>query len=269
MKLFAGIFFSTFLLLISVSTAFAQSNSDLDYSLDSKTNVIYETEGDVIGYPPEGYKITNFFSDITINQDASITVKETIMANFLVPKHGIFRYIPRVNSARGKTIRTDIKVLSVTNESGQAHQYELTRRSKDIFLKIGDPDNTITGGQIYIIEYTVFDMLQTYEDTELYWNAAGSGWDVPIQNPQITVTSNFAPITKSICYTGPLGSSYSNCTIDTKNRNFVYIVSQEPVYPKFRFLVSIALDKNNQLQFPGPVQQLIKQIINNIGYPIS
>jgi len=46
------------------------------------------------------YEITRFNSQITINQDTSITVTERIVVNFLTPKHGLIRVIPVVYSAR-------------------------------------------------------------------------------------------------------------------------------------------------------------------------
>ena len=48
----------------------------------------------------DGYEITNFSSHLVINQDTSITVTETIEVNFEVPKHGIFRVIPVIYSAK-------------------------------------------------------------------------------------------------------------------------------------------------------------------------
>src|SRR2546422_11648275 len=42
----------------------------------------------------EGWVITSFQSDITVNRDSSLTVLETIRENFAQEHHGIFRSIP-------------------------------------------------------------------------------------------------------------------------------------------------------------------------------
>jgi len=36
----------------------------------------------------------NFHSEVEVNQDTSLTVKETITVDFPSPRHGIFRVIP-------------------------------------------------------------------------------------------------------------------------------------------------------------------------------
>lgn len=65
------------------------------------------------------YVITDFNSDIALQKDASLLVKETINADFDTQKHGIFRIIPVVYSARGKTIKADFNLISITNEEGK------------------------------------------------------------------------------------------------------------------------------------------------------
>lgn len=68
------------------------------------------------------YTIEKFKSQIEINQDTSITVTETIETNFKVAKHGIFRIIPIIYSAKGKTINGEFKLVSVNNKYSQSRQ---------------------------------------------------------------------------------------------------------------------------------------------------
>jgi len=75
------------------------------------------------------YVITDFQADIEIRQDTSLLVTETIETEFYAKKHGIYRVIPTIYSARGKTIRTKFDLLSVTDGQGNPYQYKLKRSS--------------------------------------------------------------------------------------------------------------------------------------------
>lgn len=55
----------------------------------------------------QNYEITNFDAHINLNQDFSLTIKETIDTNFLVPKHGIYRVIPYIYTHNGKSLGND------------------------------------------------------------------------------------------------------------------------------------------------------------------
>ena len=61
------------------------------------------------------FTINRFFSDIVIEEDSSVTVKETIEVEFHRPRHGIYRDIPyRYRNDLGKPLETPIRILSVT-----------------------------------------------------------------------------------------------------------------------------------------------------------
>jgi len=74
-------------------------------------------------------------------------------------------------------------------------------------IRIGDPDiDTVTGRHTYTIRYTVRGALNAFDDhDELYWNAVGEGWDVPIAAASAAVTGP-APATGYTCFAGPAGS---------------------------------------------------------------
>lgn len=136
-----------------------------------------------VNLPASGYQIEDFQSEIFVNRNTTLAVAETIKVNFLTPKHGIFRIIPIIYSAKGKTIRAKLKVLSVTDENGNPYQYETERSGQSIKIKIGDPNQTITGKQTYVIQYTTNRVLLRYpEHDEVYWNVTGSEWDTTIEN---------------------------------------------------------------------------------------
>ena len=69
--------------------------------------------------PFDDYIITDFASQIEIQKDTSVTISEKIVVNFPNPRHGIYRVIPVVYSNRGRTIKTKLSVLEITDENGQ------------------------------------------------------------------------------------------------------------------------------------------------------
>jgi hypothetical protein len=64
------------------------------------------------------FTIDKFHSDITIHEDSSFIVRETIEVSFERPRHGIYREIPfKYRDEFGKVITTPTRVLSVTDDS--------------------------------------------------------------------------------------------------------------------------------------------------------
>ena len=69
------------------------------------------------------------------------------------------------------------------------------------------PTRTITGAHTYTIDYTVEGALLPFPDhDELYWDAIGHEWNVPIDDASVQVEAP-ADITDVACFTGPDGSS--------------------------------------------------------------
>src|SRR3990167_8550629 len=90
------------------------------------------------------YEITNFSSKIEVLRNTDLRVTETIEANFNVPKHGIFRYIPSKYEVKGKMWDTHLRVEKVNEK------YTLTRQGNNQVIKIGDPSVTLTGPKTYV-----------------------------------------------------------------------------------------------------------------------
>jgi hypothetical protein len=66
---------------------------------------------------------------------------------------------------------------SDTPDSG----YSVDSNGSSISIKIGNPDQTVTGAHWYTITYLVRGSLNAFADhDELYWNVVGNQWEVPI-----------------------------------------------------------------------------------------
>lgn len=200
------------------------------------------------------YEITNFESQIKLEQDSSLLINEKIETNFLTEKHGIFRIIPYIYSYNGETIRARLQVLAIKDDQGKNIPYTIENFNQSKKIKIGDANLTISGEKIYLIEYRIRDVVLDYGNgPEIYWNVTGSEWDVPIEKTRATVESPFGKITKVECF--GCRSSFTDKQAVFEEDGWLTIVAQ--------------IDKNNSLKMPGILSKTVKKIIDNFGYVMA
>lgn len=135
------------------------------------------------------FTINQFHSDIMIDEDSSIIVKEKIDVEFHQQRHGIYREIPfKYRDDFGKVITTPTRVLSVTDESGKAWKYQVKKTGPMIHIRIGDAKQYVKGKQTYVVTYEVENVILFFDDhDELYWNATGNYWKAPIKEASAVV----------------------------------------------------------------------------------
>lgn len=194
----------------------------------------------------QDFTINDFDVNIAINKDSSFTVKETISVEFHRPRHGIYREIPYIyTDSFGSTIKTPLKVISVTDSAGSKITSKISREGNIIKIRIGDADKYISGSQTYEIFYKVENAILFFEDhDELYWNVTGNFWEAEIKNTSATV-SLAGEKTKehwTSCYTGRPGSKEAECK-DTISGNFVGFNSLRDLAPGEGFTIAYGWDK--------------------------
>lgn len=178
-------------------------------------------------------KITDYVVNIEIQEDGKIKISEEIVYDFgSQEKHGIYRNIPLIKeNEEGKRFKMTFENISVTRD-GINEIYE-TKTNKELEIKIGDPNKTITGEHVYKINYTVSGALTYFEDfDELYWNVNGTEWEVPIQHLFVSVLiPEDIPDSKLQynCYTGEIGSTDSNCVVRHQTENFITYETTQPL----------------------------------------
>ncbi len=155
-----------------------------------------------------GEVITSYDVVMTVRADGRMHVREQITYDFgSWRRHGILRVIPtkaHYDDTYDRIYKLDnVKVSSPT---GAPDDVEV-EKGDDTTIRIGDLDKTITGKQTYVIDYDIEGALNAFSDhEELYWNAIGSEWLVPITAATATVNMP-ASITKVACFGGPVGST--------------------------------------------------------------
>jgi len=153
-------------------------------------------------------RVVSYDARIAIQRDGSILVTEQITYDFgSDQRHGIFRVIPvrlRYNGSHDRIY--PVEVRSVYSDTGGS-QYTVDSTGSAVGIKIGDPNRTVTGVHAYWLTYRVRGSLNGFADhDELYWNAVGNRWDVPIGRARVRVSAPVA-VTRAACFAGPPGSA--------------------------------------------------------------
>jgi Predicted membrane protein (DUF2207) len=156
-------------------------------------------------------QILDYTVDLQIEADGTLLVTEEIAYDFgTEERHGIFRDVPvrfRYDDRHDRVY--PLQVLEVSGSPGTPDQYTLEEVDNTLRVRIGDPDQTISGRHDYTITYRVEGTLNGFPDhDELYWNAIGADWEVPLEQASVTVRAP-AAIGQVACYVGPVGSTRS------------------------------------------------------------
>lgn len=176
------------------------------------------------------FTITNFSSDQTLtnnDRQGQLRIVEKINVDFRDFNHGILRAIPQ--SYKNHSLQ--MKVNSISSETGAATKYTTYSSSGNTVLKIGDANRTITGPQEYTIDYTINNVISFYNDhAELYWDVNGDQWQQQFDHVEATVhlPNDLEQSSKPLCYTGSYGSKNQNCVI-ASNANVVIIKTTQPL----------------------------------------
>jgi uncharacterized membrane protein YgcG len=192
-------------------------------------------------------RITRYDTDLTVETDGGLLVKETIDYDFgASPRHGIFREIPvRVNyEPKDNYDRVfPVDVLSVTASGGASAQYETEEAGDDLRIRIGDPDATVTGAHTYEITYRVRGAYTGFEDhDELVWNVVGSEWLVTVETATSTVHVP-GDIMAVNCAAGPYGSNLPCGSATFSGGTATFTAPQLGIFPFQAMTVSVAFPK--------------------------
>lgn len=207
------------------------------------------------------YAITNFVSEINIQQDRSIKVVETIKVDFLTQKRGIFRYVPIIYRSSDRTINSRFNLLLVQRD-GQWEKRDVSKSGDNIMVRIGDEDVYLSGKHTYTIVYEMQNIIQNYGDyEELYWNISGNDWDTEIQNRTAIVKTPFADITNYTCY--PI----ENCTTASTTDNSITFTQSTNARANDLTIV-VALDNQNNFVPLAASTKLKNYLADYILYPI-
>ncbi len=179
--------------------------------------------------PPSREQINSFSSDITVNADGTLLVTETIKVMVPAQIHqGIYRDFSTHYADRdGNPYSIHVEVISLERDD-QPEEFCLRKLADGLRLHMGDNRGWVSPGEhTYELNYSVDRAVGffTYYD-ELYWNATGDGWMIPVQEASATVHLPGGIAREAIlldAYTGRPGSAetaYSATADDRSNTTF-------------------------------------------------
>lgn len=168
-------------------------------------------------------RVEAFDVTLTVREDGTMRVVESIRYRFTGSWNGVFRDIPvQYRTPRGFEHRLELEDIEVRNPAGRSYRYELSREGRNRRVKAwvpGASDATHTVEFRYSVRNPLlfFDgagegFTEGYD--ELYWNVTGHESTVPIDAASATVLlpSGVTGL-QARSYTGSLGSRSSNATI--------------------------------------------------------
>ncbi len=166
-----------------------------------------------------GFTIASFHSDITIEPNSDLLVKETIEVDFSQPRHGLYREIPvHYTDPTGYAWSLQFKLLGVGDGQGGTHPTQVRKVRQYMHIRIGSPDHEVDGRVTYVVRYRIGGGLRQFPDHhELYWNATGHEWRTSIESASATVHLPAALPQDSlvaVAYVGALGSREGSTNIE-------------------------------------------------------
>ncbi|MHC4931360.1 MAG: DUF2207 domain-containing protein [Planctomycetota bacterium] len=136
-----------------------------------------------------GWSIEKFDVRVALDASGTIEVTETITARFRSSRHGIYREIPVRYIVGAHHYALRFRLLDVTDEAGRERKTKVSHRDNYVRIRIGDPDRTVLGRNVYRVRYRVQRAVLFEDDhSVLRWNATGNEWRVPIGEASVKVT---------------------------------------------------------------------------------
>ncbi|MFA0752760.1 MAG: hypothetical protein IMHGJWDQ_000522 [Candidatus Fervidibacter sp.] len=219
--------------------------------------------------------IADYSVTIDLHRDSTLTVTETIIVNFgEVKRHGIYRKIPYRyrRSVRGVSLAYNLRLrlVSVTDAAGNRLQVKMWREGRYVVWRIGDPNRTVKGVQVYRITYTVARAINTFPDhDELYWNVTGNEWEWDIGKATCVVNLPEGVDNRRVrftFYTGYYGSREQRGQAWLEGQRIVFTTKY---LPKGTGLTIVLGLPKGVLNLPSPIQQAFWWLSDNWGIPVG
>ncbi len=190
-------------------------------------------------------RIESFESDITVHQDASMTVRETITVTSerREIRRGIYRDFPTdYRTARGERVRVGFEVQGVTR-NGRREPYHTERISNGVRVYIGNENRLIRPGRhTYVITYRTTRQLGFFDGfDELYWNVTGNAWGFEIARASALIhLPAGARVTQHAGYTGPQGAKGKDFTYAPRDDESAYFETTRALAPREGLTVAVS-----------------------------
>ncbi|WP_016699219.1 DUF2207 domain-containing protein, partial [Actinoalloteichus spitiensis] len=171
-------------------------------------------------------RIVDLAIEAEVTEDGAVRVVETIEYSFgMYSRRGIFRHIPvsyPVERADGSVDDLKERYIEVVGVSatmdGAPVETAINPEGADNdgsadVIRLGDPNSQVTGTHTYEISYEMRGLLNAPEgQPELFWNAFGDQWEVPVDSVSVAVTAP-GPISRVRCAAGDPAQPDVDCPV--------------------------------------------------------
>lgn len=222
----------------------------------------------------QGFNITQYDIDVSIEENGSLKIRETIDVFFTEEKHGIYKDIPTRyaidfpvlgDSARYRYLSGNVLKMPVRNIAVPGHEYQLEFDENQLRIRIGDPDKTVEGAQQYVIAYEVDNIMAFYKDhAQLNWNLIGEYWDAPIEKARFTLhLPKPTPAENAIAiqsFSGAYGNAGTDATLHWENPSTVSGTMSRPMGPREALTVVMTFPKDYIRYEPSDASMLAERL---------
>ncbi len=169
----------------------------------------------------DGERVDGYWASATVGPDGGAAITEVIDYDFgLSDRHGIFRDVPGLDPA------APIEVDSPTAPD----MFIVQPGTVDTRIRIGDPDQTISGRHRYRIDYPiglapVSGGSGSDQAAQVSWNAVGAQWPVGIRNIEVHLVAG-RRLTDVQCSRGETGA-WDGCTADQPEPGHLVVTVDE------------------------------------------
>jgi uncharacterized membrane protein YgcG len=196
--------------------------------------------------------ILDFTVGMQLRADGTLAMNEQITYDFgAASHHGIFRALVESETYDARHDRR-YRVRGVTAKAdNRPTPLKLSRNGHFLNVRIGDPNITVTGVHRYTVEYSVEGAARTFPDhQELYWDAIGNRWIVPIDRATVTV-SGPATISRAACYAGAEGSRLACARAVARGSSATF--TQTDLRPGVGLTIVVGLPSGSIVPNPQPI----------------
>jgi uncharacterized protein (TIGR04222 family) len=177
-------------------------------------------------------EIRQFQTRIEVKTDRTLDVTERIEASFTGQWNGIYRMLPiDYRDRAGFNWSIGVTEVSATDDAGNALRVETDRQGHRLRIKMWIPgaNNTVKAIRLH---YRVSNGLRFFEDhDELYWNATGDEWDVPLGMVTADVIlPDGATGIRSAAFNGVYGAAQTEAVITTSGSALAFSMPRKLEY---------------------------------------
>lgn len=215
-----------------------------------------------------GERIRNYDVTILVAADGHLDVSEQITYDFGGQfRHGIFRDVPvRFHADADHDRVYPFHMIGVTADPADTPtNLKVSESGAAKHIRIGDPNRTISGVRTYTIRYRVDRALNPFADhDELFWNAVGQEFLVPIDRATVLVQGP-GPLGQVACFAGPNGSRLACASATTDGETATF--TDRNLGPQEGVTVVVGLPKGQII--PAPTPRLEERITFRTAFKVT